>query len=146
MNKVLNARPPGWFWLVSTLLLVWNAFGVFMYVAPRLASVDQLRQSYSEAQLQMMAATPAWVTAAFAIAVFSGLLGAIGLLMRKSWARTMFMVSLIAVIVQNVWTFFLSGYLASEGAAAAILPVVIIIVCIGSVWLAGRSIARGWLR
>ena len=45
----------------------------------------------------------AWVTGAFAIAVFGGTLGCIGLLMLKSWSKLLLLISLLGVLAQDVW-------------------------------------------
>ena len=146
MNNVLNTRPPGWFWIVSAILLIWNIMGVGAYLMLKMASVDDLAESYSTAQLEIMATTPIWATGAFAIAVFSGLLGAILLLMRKGIARLFFIISLIAVLVQHFWTFLLSGYLDVVGFSAVIMPLLVVVICVFQIWLSGKGIARGWLR
>lgn len=105
-----------------------------------------MAERYSEAELAVAQSTPAWATGAFAIAVFAGLIGALALLARKGWSRLMFIVSLVAVVIQHVWTFFLSGYLDIMPATAAIGPIVVIVVGIFEVWYSGNGIRRGWLR
>jgi len=62
----------------------------------RLEPSAQLR----EAQRQLYAARPQWLFAVYGVAIFSGLTGAIGLLLRKSWASMLFGLSLAAIIVQ----------------------------------------------
>lgn len=146
VNKVLSRKPPGSFWAISIVILVWNAIGVFQYVMLTTASAEQLATSLSAAELAIFQSTPGWVTGAFAIAVFGGLGGAIGLLARKSWARTLFIVSLIAVLAQHFWTFFLSGYLDIMPISAAIFPIIVVIVGMFQIWYARNGIRRGWLR
>lgn len=146
MNKVLRTSPPGWFWLVGLLLLVWNGFGVFAYLSSVMASPADLAQRYDEAELALMASTPFWATSAFAIAVFTGLAGAIGLLMKKTFARGMFIASLIASLIQQVWIFLLSDWLSIAGAQGLILPLAVDIIALFSIWFAAKGIRRGWLR
>ena len=43
---------------------------------------------------------PAWVTAAFAVAVFSGTLGAVFLLLKKKIASTFFILSFVGIVTQ----------------------------------------------
>lgn len=135
MNKVLNTRPPGWFWAVAALLAAWNAIGAFMYIGQVTADPTPLAQ-----------AMPLWATSAFAIAVFGGLLGAIGLLSRKAWVLWLFWISLAAIVVQQIWNIGLSGAIGIAGLTALLLPAIILIVAIYQIWLANHGTARGWLR
>ena len=52
---------------------------------------------------------PAWVTGAFAIAVFGGALGCVGLLMLKRWSTWLLLISLLAVLAQDLWAFRAEG-------------------------------------
>ena len=53
------------------------------------------------------AAMPAWVTGAFAIAVFGGALGCLALLMLKRWSTWLLLISLLAVLAQDLWAYVL---------------------------------------
>jgi hypothetical protein len=72
---------------------------------------------------------PAWATAAFAFAVFAGLFGSIGLLMRKKWTTALFLISLIGILIHQVYIFFVSGIM--EGASASIMAMPILVTVIG---------------
>lgn len=146
VNKVLNRNPPNSFWAIAIVALVWNAMGVFAYFTQMTMSSEQLAEAYSAAELTILDATPIWATSAFAIAVFGGLIGAIGLLARKEWARWAFIISLAAVLVQHVWTFFLSGYLDIAAASAMFFPILVVVIGIFEIWYAGQATKRGWLR
>ena len=51
---------------------------------------------------------PAWVTAAFALAVFGGALGSLLLLFRKKFAEGVLVVSFLAVLAQMTYNLFLA--------------------------------------
>ena len=146
MNKVLRRNPPGSFWVISVLLLVWNGMGVAAYLAQAFADPETLAASYPPAEVAIMQSTPAWATAAFAVAVFAGLLGVIALLARKGIARWLFILSLIGVIVQHSWTFGMSGLLDIVGAERMIMPLIVVVICVFQIWYAGIGIKRGWIR
>ncbi|MBC2778170.1 hypothetical protein [Parasphingopyxis marina] len=147
MNTVLSAKPPSWFRITAVILLVWNGFGVFQYLMFSLASPQQLAmQVEDEAIYNFIATVPSWVTGAFAIAVFAGLVGSTALIARKMWARSMFILSLAGVLVQHFWTLALSDYLAVAGPMAAISPIIVITVAAFEIWMAHKGIKRGWLR
>lgn len=146
MNKVLRTRPPGWFWLVSLLLLLWNGIGVFAYLSSVMATPEQLANGYSEAELAVMASTPFWATAAFAIAVFAGLTASVGLLAKRAWARGLFIASLVAALIQQIWIVLFSDWLGIAGMQGLVMPLLVDIVAIFAIWFAARGIKRGWLR
>jgi hypothetical protein len=121
-------RVPGWFWGVAGLALLWEAAGCFAY----LSSITQADDTM-----------PTWVSAAFAVAVWVGVSGAILLLLRNRLARTAFAVSLLAAIVQLLGVLFAmrSG---SPGQPAMLYFAVVA----GGVllWFADHAARRGWLR
>ena len=73
MNNVIGARAPAWLRIVAALAVVWNCVGVYAY----LATVGVVKGGEGMTMAQM----PAWVTGAFAISVFGGLLGSLGLVL-----------------------------------------------------------------
>lgn len=93
------ARLPAWYWIVSGIAVVWMLIGVMAWTADLMTDEAALAQM-SEAQRQLYESRPQWIFVVYAIAIFSGLVGAIGLLLRKAWATTAFAISLIAIIVQ----------------------------------------------
>ena len=80
--------------ITGLFALVWNLIGVAMWYLQVNMSADQLA-AMTEAQRQVYEATPGWLNIAFAVAVFAGVLGALGMLLKKKWAATMFLLSLI---------------------------------------------------
>lgn len=82
----MGVKPPISFWILSVLALIWNLFGVMAYLSSAFMT-DEMKASMTEAELRLAENTPAWATAAFAIATWGGLLGCIALLFRKKWAR-----------------------------------------------------------
>ena len=75
-------KPANLFWLISTLALIWNLIGVFNYLTQAFMT-DEILASLPQDQQIMYQEVPAWVTAAFAVAVFSGTIGAVLMLLKK---------------------------------------------------------------
>ncbi|NNJ89200.1 MAG: hypothetical protein HKP53_07345 [Eudoraea sp.] len=93
-----------------------------------------------------MESTPAWVTAAFAIAVWFGAAGCIGLILRKKWAKSVLAMSLIGVILQTGYGFFMTNATEVYGQLqAVIIPVMVIVIAIFLVFFARLSERKLWI-
>jgi hypothetical protein len=83
-----------------------------------------------------------WQWGVFAIAVWSGLIGAVLLLLRNRWATPLLTVSLLFAAVQY-------GVAAMQGgidAEARPIAVAVLVVGVALVIFASRARRRGWLR
>ena len=143
-NSIRKTKPPMWFWIASLIALLWNGMGVLQYLQ-QAYNTESFRAMYTDEQLSMIANTPSWAIAAFAIAVFGGLLGAFALLLRKKWARPLFLVSLIGIIVQMVYNLFISNAMEVYGPGAIAMPIMVLVVGIILLWFSKKSIAKGWI-
>ena len=77
---------------IGTVALIWNVLGCinfFVQMDPDMLS------AYRESERAIVEGRPAWATGAFAVAVFGGALGCLLLLLRKSAAFYLFIVSLL---------------------------------------------------
>jgi hypothetical protein len=140
-----GGRVPGWYWAVAVLALLWEAAGCYSYLTKVSMDAAALAQ-LPAAERDIWTAMPAWVVGAFAVAVWVGLTGAVGLLLRRRWARPAFAVSLVAVIVQFGWTFLATPALSTIGTSAAAFPALILLAAAVLLWFAGLAARRGWLR
>ncbi|MFD2823562.1 hypothetical protein ACFS5M_07770 [Lacinutrix iliipiscaria] len=130
-------KPPIWFWIVSIVALIWNLMGVGAYIAQAYITDDALA-ALPESDRVMYENLPAWYTAAFALAVFGGALGCIGLIIRKKWAYYLFLIGAIAALVQMSYITF------SLNMANAMTPM-IIVVAIALLWLSKHATKKGWI-
>jgi hypothetical protein len=138
-------KPPKWYWIVSSLALVWMLIGVMAWTADLMADEASLAQ-LSEAQRQLYVSRPQWLFAVYAIAIFSGLAGAIALLLRRAWARVAFAISLAAVIVQFGYTFLVLNAIELLGAGEALtFPLVIFAIGLALLWFSVYAKNSGWL-
>ena len=133
---------PAWFWAAAGLALLFEAFGCFMYIAQVTADHATLPLD----QRAMWDATPTWMVAAYAIAVWVGLIGAALLLMRRKLAVPVLLVSLIAVLVQFSGLFLVPQLRQTVPDTALATPIAIIVICYGIFHLARLADKRGWLR
>ena len=144
MGKVIGAKVPVWFRLAAVLGLLWNAFGVYMYLK-KVGMFGNPLAGLDPAHVALAQTVPAWVTGAFAVAVFAGLLGSLLMVAGKRLACPLLVLSLIAVIVQTVWIVFISNARAVEGMRALIMPGAITLVALLLVLVAARGAEKGWL-
>lgn len=137
---------PTWYWIVTGLLVFWNAFGLFAFVADWRAT-PQDRAKLTEGQRKLIEARPGWVLGVYGIATASGLAGSAGLLFQAPWTLGPFVVSLVAVIVQFGYILFVMRGIELLGGfrKAAIFPLVIIAIAAASVGLAQYAKGKGWL-
>jgi hypothetical protein len=140
-----EGRVPGWYWAVAAVALLWEAMGCYAYLTQVGMDAADLAK-LPAAQRDLWASMPAWVTGAYAVAVWSGLVGAAGLLLRRDWARLAFGASLVAVIVQFGWTFLATPILTTIGTSAAAFPALILLVAASLLWFSFAATKRGWLR
>ena len=137
-------KPSTSFWVISVIALLWNAMGVKAYLDQAYVT-DSFKAMYNEEQLKMIAEAPAWATGAFAIAVFGGFLGCVLLLMRKKIAKTIFMFSLIGILVQMYYNFFVIDSIAVYGPGAMAMPIMIILFAVFLIWYTNYCIKKNWI-
>ena len=146
MSESINGKLPVSFWIVAAVALVWNLIGLFMYYSGVSASPEQLKAVYTPEQFAAIEATPAWVTSAFAIATTFGVIASIALLLRKALAFLLFVVSFVALLVQDLYLFLLSDSLAVFGSSLLVVQGSVFLGGIIWVWYANLARNRGWLR
>ncbi|MGQ3678215.1 hypothetical protein [Tenacibaculum discolor] len=137
-------KPTTLFWIIGVAALVWNGLGVMQYLGMAYMT-DEVKAALPEAERTLYDNIPSWVTAAFAIAVFGGLIGSAFLLMRKKLARPMFLISLIAIIVQMSYNLFMSRAAEVYGPGSVIIPIMVIVIGVFLLMYSKKTIAKGWL-
>ncbi len=141
MATTFSTSRPNWFRAVALLAVLWNAFGVVMYLSSVGLFGDPMA-GLSEAERAAASSIPAWITGAFAIGTFTGLIGSLGLLLRKKWAQPALIVSLIGLLVLEGWIVFFSGALEHFGLA---VPIMVSAGAVLLAWLATYARRHGWL-
>lgn len=144
MTSKLTTKPPIWFWIVSVLALLWNAMGVMQYLG-QAYNTEAFRANYTAEQLDLITNTPAWVVAAFAIAVFGGVLGCLLLLFRKKLAYTLFLISLIGVVIQMIYNLFIAKSVAIYGPSAVVMTLMIIVIALSLLRFSKLAVNKNWI-
>ena len=139
-----HTTPKG-FWLIAILLVAWNIIGVMNYWASVTATPESLAaQEFNAEQIEFLLAMPSYYAAVFALAVWSGLVGAVLLLLRKALAVPVILFGAVMVILSFTLD-FTSGSFAMLGGAYVGIMTVVLIIALFSAWFARQMKARGIL-
>ncbi|WP_417612124.1 hypothetical protein [Parasphingorhabdus sp.] len=141
----VKTKAPIWFWVVGVVALLWNGLGVAAYLQQIAMSAADFA-ALPRVQQDLLSTLPFWVTAAFAIAVFAGFVASISWLLRKRIAVRLFLLSLLAVIVQFSSYFIIDGYWEFISSQGWIMPALIVLFAIGFLLLSWRAERTGLLR
>ncbi len=151
MQEAVEARTPAHLWVVGILATLWNGFGSYDYVMTRMRNTDYLSSMMPGVDpnetLAYIDSFPMWAQFGWGLGVWSGLAGAILLLMKSRWASRAFALSLIGALLGLGWQIANPGGPAAmhEG-AGAVMPYIIILVAAGLAWYARSMAAKGVLR
>ena len=143
MDDEFSPRPvAGWFLPAAVASLLFMGLGCIMYLThvfadPMTMPPDQ-RAAYE--------AEPRWVTAAFAVAVWIGAIGAALLVMKKKLAEPLLLVSLVAVLVWLAGLLLVSELRESMSANDLLVAIVVTALTWTIFWFARHSRQRQWLR
>ena len=143
MEERFGPRPvASWFMVAAVAALLFMALGCVSYVMhvfadPSTMPLDQ-RAAY--------AAEPAWVTGAYAVAVWVGLAGAILLVLRHRLAEPALLLSLVATLVWLAGLVLVRDLRENMSANDLLVAIVVTALTWTIYWFARHSRMRGWLR
>jgi hypothetical protein len=145
MATNIRQKLPTWFTVLAVVLVLWGLLGCWaFYLHVTLGpAMDPNATDWDRAYYANL---PGWFTLVYAAAIGGGLLGSIALLLRSWLALPLYLVSLVAVVVQFGWVFGATDILAQKGAAVTVpFPLFILAVALLQVWLASHARRRGWI-
>lgn len=137
-----NHTKPHWsFWLICILMLICNTMGCINFIAQ--LNPESI-QAFRASEQLIIQSRPAWATIIFAIAVFSGAIGCLFLLLRKAFSYSLFIISLLAVIITVIQSLSIGigQFNSSELAGIVLMPIVITGLL---VWYAKYSKNKNWV-
>jgi hypothetical protein len=142
MKDGFGPRPvAGWFVFAALAALLFMALGCVSYLIHVLANpatmpLDQ-RAAYE--------AEPAWLTAAYAVAVWFGLIGALLLVMRRRVAERVLLGSLIATVIWVAGLLLVAPVRESMSTNDFVVVIAVAALTWTIYWFARHSRQRGWL-
>ena len=128
---------------LAVLALLWNLMGCAMYLHEVMLSASDVAKM-GAAEQAYYAMRPAWALGATAVAVWFGAAGCVALVLHRSWAMPLLVLSLLGVIVQDVYLFGMTGDLAIP-AMVYLIQGLVLLIAIGLVWLTRVGTHNNWL-
>lgn len=138
-----QTKVPITYWIVGAIGVLWNLAGISNFVI-QVFFTDSMVELMSAEQKELILSNPMWMKIVFGVATILGLLGSIGLIMRKKWAIPALLVSLIAVVIQMGYSSFATDTLEVMG-QSPVFPAMIVLFSAVLWWYSKRSDSRGFL-
>lgn len=132
---------PKWLVIVGVIALLWNLMGAAAVVADALTD----RSTLTAAQQALAASMPVWAKAGSWIGVGAGVLGSLGLVLRKTWAVPVLGLSLAGIIAQDVWMFGMADVASAFGSTPLMMQGFVLAIAVALLWLAHSAKGKGWL-
>lgn len=139
-------KPNTAFWIIAVLALLWNLIGIFFWFSENFMMTDEVRASLPAEQVELMDAAPGWGIIVYGIAVFGGVLASVFLLARNKLAVPVFLISLIAILVQMGYWIFAMDAVGVMGPQAIVMPLIVIAIAIFLYFYSKGAAQKGWLR
>jgi hypothetical protein len=134
---------PSWFKVVAILAFVWNLLGVMAFVSQMMMTPEMIAE-LPQAEQDLYASVPLWAIAAFALAVFSGALASLALVLKKKICYRLFIASFVGVIIQMFHSFFISNSFEVYGPGGTIMPIMVIVIAFVLVRFSAKGINNKW--
>ncbi len=125
-------------WVIGVVAVLWSAMGAFDYVMTQTKNDDYM-SAFTPEQVAYFTGFPAWFDAAWAVAVWGGVLGALLVLFRSGLSVPVLALSFLALVVTTIHTFGFTDWQAMMGTGGAIFSALIFLFALFMVFYA-RSV------
>jgi len=133
------------FWVIAGIAVVWNLMGAAAFLYDATLPAEAIAE-LPVGQQELYANNPWYNKLAYGVATMGGLLGSIGLLMRKKWSIAILLASLIGVLIWVIHNLGMTNVLEVMGNKAAALPLVIAAISLYLWYFAKKSARAGILK
>lgn len=144
MSENTQTKPTKTFWIISIAALLWNLMGLMSFIMEVTLSEEALA-ALPEDQRALYETNPSWMPILYGLAVITGTLACVFLLMKKSLAVPLFVLSFIAVIIQMTYWLVFTESLNVYGPGGAVMPLLVIFVGGFLVWYTKKVKTVGWI-
>jgi len=139
----MKVKPPAWFWIIASILLVWNLLGLLAF-AMEAGAPELVTMGFNEEQRILYDNRPSWYMFNFAIAVIAGTLSCVLLVARRKFAVTLAVLSLVSVLISSVYTVY-SGALDLVGMSDKALFYLVVVLDVILVLFAIIATKKRWI-
>jgi hypothetical protein len=137
-------KAPTWFNVIAAIGLFWNVLGAVMVVMNFMITPEAIA-ALPAAQQQMYTDTPMWSSYGSLVAVFAGVIGCVGLLLKKAWASILFMLSIVGLVLQNIGIFVIVDAVSVMGESVLMMQGMVALIAFGLLFLARVANKREWI-
>ncbi len=141
MQPSKRGKAPAHLWVVGVLGLLWSAGGALDYVMTQTRN-ESYMSAFTPDQLTFFYGLGTWVIAAWAIAVWGGVVGAVLLLLRKAIAVWVLLASLVAMLITTFQNYVLSNGMEVVGDTFNLIFTAVIFVISLGLYLYARAMQR----
>ncbi|MEE9373353.1 MAG: hypothetical protein V3V00_09900 [Saprospiraceae bacterium] len=132
------------YWIIASVAIIWNLMGLYAFYTDMTMTPETLA-AMEAGQRSLYENFPMWKKSAYGVATLTGFLGSLGLVLRKSWAVPVLLLSVVGVVVQTMHTIFMTNAMDVMGPSAIILPLVILGIATFLYFFARNRAAKGIL-
>jgi hypothetical protein len=132
------------FWLIAVVGLLWNIGGSINFI---MQMNQEFVSTLPETHRAIIEGRPLWATGGFAFGVFAGMLGSILLLLKKSTAFYVFVLSLFGIVLTMVHTVEVANSKISFSPVEIIVMIILpVIVAAGLIAYSKFAINKCWVK
>jgi len=139
-----HMKPPTSFWVIAFIALIWNLMGVFQFFSATLF-LEMVVAALPKEQADLYTGMPIWYLVIFGVAVFTGLIGSITMLLKKKITVGIFGISLLAVLVAQGYWLLGTEIITILGMTAVIMPLVVIALSIFLYFYSKGAARNSWI-
>lgn len=144
MTDVNENKPPVWFWIVSGLAFVFNAYGV--WDCYNSISLNEAYLAAYPGYLEYVMEMPTWAKGAWGLGTGASFLAAICFLLRKAWAWPLYILALLGMIGAFGYQLLVATNNPMMTTGTIFVTIAIITLSVLLAIFAKTSTAKGWLR
>lgn len=137
-----QTKAPWHLWVVGVLAVLWNGSGAAVIMAAQYGFYPGLPTD----EAAYYAAQKLWFVAMTDLALLGGVLGGVALLLRNRLAPALFAISLVAIVVTNVYDLAVGTSRMMTNTGTMVTTCVIWLLAIAQLWYAAEMRGRGVLR
>lgn len=126
---------------ISIIAIIWNLIGVIAFFSQIFMSNENI-QNLSKEQQELFLNESTLTTITFAIAVFSGLIGSVLLLIKHKLTTSVLALSVLVSVFQFLYNIFITKTIEVYGINTVIMPIIVIVVGIFLVLFSKKTLSN----